>query len=151
MGLKCTGVGFAEAVRELCRGVGEVVGESLAGEVEAPDYAVSQSVMAIWRCGDLATSPTRGESYLVSHSSPSLAVCFFVANSFLTRSCSVSLWRGAASCRSRIFLMLPSMSLLTGLNATLPRTSMCSHQYQCEIDKHEYENSGERIQRMRQA
>jgi hypothetical protein len=65
--------------------------------------------------------------YRTSQTIPSVAVCFFSFNSFNTKFCMVSDSVGAASWRSRIFLTLPVMSLLTGLKATEPRTSIHYH------------------------
>ena len=73
---------------------------------------------------------------------PSEATCFLDFSSLRTSDWRVSLSPGAASCRSRIFymvfaqsswrvggplvvtLMLPAMSVLTGVNATDPRRSV---------------------------
>jgi len=45
----------------------------------------------------------KGKVYLVSHTRPSDATCFFVLSSLATRSCSVSDSMGDANCRSLIF------------------------------------------------
>lgn len=44
-----------------------------------------------------------GDKYRTSQTSPSVAVCFFVLSSLITRSWRVADSRGAASWRSRIF------------------------------------------------
>ena len=93
VGLECAGIGLAEGVGELLGGVGEVVAEGLGGEVEA---AGAGRVSDGW-------SLEKGETYRLSQTRPSVAVCFFSLSSLRTRSWRVSESVGAASWRSRIF------------------------------------------------
>lgn len=113
-------VGVAEGFREFFRGVREVLAEGLRGEVEASVHI--RRTLAIYLTIAIGVD-VDVYTHLVNQTNPSLAVCFFPFNSFLTRSCNVSLSIGAANCLSRIFLMLPFMSFFTGWKATLPRTS----------------------------
>jgi hypothetical protein len=58
-----------------------------------------------------------------SHKRPSVAVCFPVDSSYLQRDCRVVDCVGLARYAVRIFLILPVMSVFTGVKATLPRRS----------------------------
>ena len=60
---------------------------------------------------------------LVSHTSPSVAVCDLEAISDLHSACRVCDVLGEALKRVRIFVMFPVMSDLTGVKATEPRRS----------------------------
>jgi hypothetical protein len=98
--LEGVAVGIAEGVGEFLVGVGDVVAESLGGEVETTWYVLVVYIMC------------EGKGmYRVSHRRPSVAVCFFSLSSLRQSSWRVSESAGAASCRSRIFCILFSYEL----------------------------------------
>jgi hypothetical protein len=92
VGLEGVAVGIAEGIGELLVGVGDVVAEGLGGEVKATVDGVSSMNWVV-----------RVETYRLSQTRPSVAVCFFSLSSLRTRSWRVSERVGAASWRSRIF------------------------------------------------
>jgi hypothetical protein len=97
--LEGVAVGIAEGVGEFLVGVGDVVAESLGGEVETTWYVLVVYIMCDGK-----------GMYRVSHRRPSVAVCFFSLSSLRQSSWRVSESAGAASCRSRIFCILLAMS-----------------------------------------
>jgi hypothetical protein len=82
----------AERDADLLVAVGQVLAESLGGEVEGT------VALSVW-----LGKATRMPTYRFNQTRPSVATCFFVLSSLRTRSWRFSESMGAASWRSRIF------------------------------------------------